>query len=406
PNEVTTLSALVSLNLGGNISLAGSAIPVNIGNLTNLQALSMSFNDHSGSIPSSIGSLTKLKELYLQSNNLTGTIPTELGNITTLQKINLNDNLFEGGIPASFGKLTNMTNLYLNENATITGNIPPEMGNATNLKTFQVYNTGLGWTIPTSFSSLAMVNLNYGGTTICLPNSLSSWFSGIGSTDPDPATVFCDPIFTDGFESGDTTAWSSAVGEAFADEYYAEATCKLCVNKAASLIDQKGMKVKVQDKVVHYVQDTSPVAETRYHARFYIDINGLAMNKNNKFELFQGRKGTKKVFFLEVRKFNNKYWLRGQVRKDDGTYKITDWTLLPKTTKAVEIDWKAGAGNGFLKLYVNDVLKVKKLNLDNDTLNVKTVRLGISKKIKAAHNVSGAFFLDQFASDSSTHIGK
>ncbi|MEK6220803.1 MAG: hypothetical protein N2D54_00970, partial [Chloroflexota bacterium] len=254
-----------------------------------------------------------------------------------------------------------------------------------------------------------MSNLQYyGNPNMCLPNSLSTWYAGITTTDPDPATVFCDPIFTDGFESGDVSAWSSSVGESLLSqaEFEIQTACKLCVNKAASLIDQKGMKVRVVNKAMHYVQDTSPAAESRYHARFYIDINGLTMGKNHQFELFQGRKGTKKVFYLTVKKNNGKYWIRGSVRQDDGTYKNTTWTVVPKTTKAVEIDWKAGAGNGFLLLYVNDVLKVKRLNLDNDALNVKAVRLGITKKIKAAHNVSGAFFLDQFASDSSTHIGK
>ncbi|MEK6220981.1 MAG: hypothetical protein N2D54_01880, partial [Chloroflexota bacterium] len=155
------------------------------------------------------------------------------------------------------------------------------------------------------------------------------------------------------------------------------------------------------------VQDTTPAAETRYHARFYIDINGLSMNKNNKFELFQGRMANKRVFYLVVLKQNGKYWLRGHVRKDDGIYKIKYWTVLPKTTKAVEIDYKAKAGKGFLKLYVNDVLKVKKLNVDNGTLSVKNIRLGITKKINPAYAISGAFFLDQFGSDGSiTHIGK
>ncbi|MEK6221334.1 MAG: hypothetical protein N2D54_03715 [Chloroflexota bacterium] len=109
---------------------------------------------------------------------------------------------------------------------------------------------------------------------------------------------------------------------------------------------------------------------------------------------------------MTVKKNSGKYWIRGSVRLADDSYKNTLWTVLPKTTKSVEIDYKAGAGNGFLKLYINDVLKVKKLNVDNFTLNVKAVRLGVTKKIKPAHTVSGAFFLDQFGSDSSARIRK
>ncbi|MEK6222427.1 MAG: hypothetical protein N2D54_09290, partial [Chloroflexota bacterium] len=66
-------------------------------------------------------------------------------------------------------------------------------------------------------------------------------------------------------------------------------------------------------------------------------------------------------------------------------------------------DWKAAVSpskpNGFIKLWVNDVLVKKKLGVDNDSYVVKNVRLGITAPIKPAYAISGFFNLDEFDSD-------
>ncbi|MEK6220620.1 MAG: hypothetical protein N2D54_00035, partial [Chloroflexota bacterium] len=433
PDEITNITSLKILKIVSNPSFGGT-IPANIGNLTNLTDFWAGAAGLTGTIPSSISTMAGLEEIRLDGNNMTGPIPVsvtalpnldsiiipgndfdgpihpEFGDMPLLRTLNLGHNLLTGIIPANLGNATTLKYLYLDSND-LSGNLPPELGNLTQMLYFTVDdNPKLDWAVPISYASWNPIYIRFQDSNLCLPNAIAggAWYDNIGDRNPDPFLDFCDPIFTDGFESGDTTAWSSAVGVSGLDpaDYQSAAVDKLIVNNAASLIDQKGLKVRVVNKAVHYVQDTSPAAETRYHARFYIDINGLTMGKNHQFELFQGRKGTKKVFYLTVKKNSGKYWIRGSVRQDDGTYKNTIWTALPKTTKAVEIDYKAGAGNGFLKLYVNDTLKVKKLNVDNDTLSVKTVRLGITKKIKPAHTILGAFYLDQFGSDSSVHIGK
>ena len=62
-----------------NQGLTGS-IPSEIGNLTNLKKLYLSYNDLTGSIPPEIGNLTNLTSLHLESNQLTGIIPDEICN--------------------------------------------------------------------------------------------------------------------------------------------------------------------------------------------------------------------------------------------------------------------------------------------------------------------------------------
>ncbi len=61
-------------------SLSG-AIPENIGDLTYLDTLNISYNQLSGEIPESIGELSNLNWLYLYLNQLSGVMPNTLCNI-------------------------------------------------------------------------------------------------------------------------------------------------------------------------------------------------------------------------------------------------------------------------------------------------------------------------------------
>jgi Leucine-rich repeat (LRR) protein len=46
-------------------------------------------NKLSGTIPIELGELTELENLFLSENQITGTIPVELGELTKLTKLNL-----------------------------------------------------------------------------------------------------------------------------------------------------------------------------------------------------------------------------------------------------------------------------------------------------------------------------
>ncbi|KAL5727020.1 lysine--tRNA ligase [Ranunculus cassubicifolius] len=74
PEDLTTLSRLISLNLSNN-QLVGS-IPKNIGQMISLESLDFSQNNISGTIPQSISSLSKLSHLNLSYNHLSGQIPS------------------------------------------------------------------------------------------------------------------------------------------------------------------------------------------------------------------------------------------------------------------------------------------------------------------------------------------
>ncbi len=120
------------LDLDLNSQGIAHTIPSEIGRLTSLNYLNLSFNNLQGSIPPEIGNLTRLITLYLDSNYLTSTIPTQLSKLTRLQELHLNSNELTGNIPSELSNLRNLEILRLNQN-NLTGNIPSELGRLTNL---------------------------------------------------------------------------------------------------------------------------------------------------------------------------------------------------------------------------------------------------------------------------------
>ena len=121
PVELGNLSNLEYLLLGDN-QLTG-VIPEVLGNLSTLEGLWLSGNQLTGEIPAELSNLSYLHTLILSGNQLSGEIPAELGNLTNLQWLGLSDNQLSGEIPVELGGLANLTNLFLAFNR-LTGCIP------------------------------------------------------------------------------------------------------------------------------------------------------------------------------------------------------------------------------------------------------------------------------------------
>ena len=151
PQELGQLTNLKGLNLSKNL-LTGN-IPPELGRLTNLESLILAHNKLTGEIPAELGQLTNLRGLDLGKNQLTGKIPTELGGLTNLRTLDLSDNPLDGEIPSELGQLTNLESLTLWFNS-LTGEIPPELGRLTNLRTLYLVDNFFTGNIPPELGQL------------------------------------------------------------------------------------------------------------------------------------------------------------------------------------------------------------------------------------------------------------
>ncbi|GAY33640.1 hypothetical protein CUMW_275900 [Citrus unshiu] len=181
---------VTALNISG-LNLTGT-IPSELGNLSSLQTLDLSFNWFSGSIPASIfnmssllsirftnntlfgelppnfcNHLSNLEYLFLKSNMFHGKIPSTLSNCKRLRNISLSLNDFSGTIPKEIGNVTTLIGLHLRGNK-LQGEIPEELGNLAELEELWLQNNFLTGTIPSSIfnlSSLSNLDLSVNNLT-------------------------------------------------------------------------------------------------------------------------------------------------------------------------------------------------------------------------------------------------
>lgn len=199
PRELGNLKNLNTLSMNAN-NIKGP-IPEEIGELTELQYLYMHTCGLEGTLPNSIGNLVKLKELNLSWNSLSGQITEKIGALVQLTNLNLSQNELSGPIPSSIGKLTQLTNLCLEynqlsgsipesigemtslsfqlrlDNNQLTGRIPASIGNLTNLRVLELGNNLLEEVIPESIGNMSeLVSCNFFGNMLSgnIPESIGN----------------------------------------------------------------------------------------------------------------------------------------------------------------------------------------------------------------------------------------
>ncbi len=151
------------LQNGGN-RLTGR-IPPELGDLANLETLSLNLNELSGPIPPELGKLANLRSLSLARNQLTGSLPPELGRLTRLEKLDLAVSydltltpprplhVLTGPLPPEFGNLVALKELDLRGHR-FTGSLPPELGRLTELHYLSLTCNSLTGPVPPALRRL------------------------------------------------------------------------------------------------------------------------------------------------------------------------------------------------------------------------------------------------------------
>ena len=206
-----------------------------------------------------------------------------------------------------------------------------------------------------------------------------------------------DAIFFDDFEPGDLYRWSEKKTD----------SDNLRVVRYTGLFGGNALEAVIDDNTAIYVTDDSPNIETRYRARFYFDPNSIMMKNNNAHYIFNGYQGTSSVMFRVEFRFNKKYEIRVALVNDKAVWKNSKWIAISDAVHFFELDWSAatavGANNGYLKLWVDGVLKQNLTKVDNDTRRLDRINLGAVEAIDKG--TRGNYFFDEFVSRRRTYIG-
>jgi hypothetical protein len=209
------------------------------------------------------------------------------------------------------------------------------------------------------------------------------------------------PLFADGFETGNLSAWSSSQTD----------QGDLNVTAAAAIGGSYGLRAALDDNRSIYVVDDTPSAETAYRARFYFDPNGISMASGNAHIVFLARDVAGVVAFrIELRSFQGDYQVRAVAPVDFAPAMGTAWIPITDTIHQFEVAWWSASGqftdDGGLLLWIDDSgepLAGFIGGLDNDTRRVDSVRLGAVSGIDAG--TRGTYFFDAFASTEGFPIG-
>ncbi|XWS10106.1 hypothetical protein CRYUN_Cryun39dG0047300 [Craigia yunnanensis] len=150
--------------------LISGKLPVSIGNLSVQEFLAFDCNIK-GNIPVEIGNLSNLIRLNLETNELTGSIPTTIGRLRNLQSLNLQGNKLEGSLTTELCHLERLGFLYLSGNK-LAGPIPACFGDLVALRHLYLDSNKFSSLIPSTLTRLIdilLLNLSSNSLSGTLP---------------------------------------------------------------------------------------------------------------------------------------------------------------------------------------------------------------------------------------------
>ncbi|KAL4297735.1 hypothetical protein GQ457_12G030870 [Hibiscus cannabinus] len=174
PSWLTSLTRLRILDVSGNFFTG--LLPLEIGNLFNLQELRLANNSLTGLVPSQLLQCSSLKVVDFEGNRFSGKLPIFLSQMRSLRSLSLGRNLFSGSIPFGFGSISGLETLDLSGN-NLTGTMPGDIIRLGNLTTLNLSRNKFSGEIPnglSDLSSLVVLNLSACGFSGRIPANIGS----------------------------------------------------------------------------------------------------------------------------------------------------------------------------------------------------------------------------------------
>ena len=253
-------------------------------------------------------------------------------------------------------------------------------------------------TIPTNVT-FSPLDTNWHKITVMFSRS-----SGAGNNDGF-SYLYVDDIYIGGEEGidNDTKDWDVArigVGftssTAFGGSFYMD-TIKVdpvgapMLDTLAAQNGTYGLSIPIMDTTARYCSFTDPTAETAITAECNLDPNTITMGAAESFTFISGDAAD----FTVNLKYSGGYKINAVAALDAGTDVTSDYDITDAPHK-IRVVWVASsiaaADDGYLKLYIDDVLQETLSGLDNDTLDIGSVYFGAYTGLDAG--TYGIFYMD------------
>ena len=209
---------------------------------------------------------------------------------------------------------------------------------------------------------------------------LAAYNAASAGTLPTPtATPNTGLIFTDGFESGDTSRWSKAIGT------------NVGVSASAVLDGAKGMQIGVAGNTPGYVVKTLASPETAFYAHFAFNPNGTKTGTRPHTLLAAHTATGQAVFVVQYRlKGKATFQVRAGVTVGKKTARYGSWYTIPNAATTLNIGWQSAKSANFT-FSIGGTLKQTLARVNTAAFAVSDVWLGVSGRLDK-HSVGTPFF--------------
>jgi hypothetical protein len=248
----------------------------------------------------------------------------------------------------------------------------------------------------------ATVHLTGGGSCTITASQAGDVNFNAAPDVPQTFAIADDIIFRDGFESGDTSAWTATVGSGDLE----------VIAGAAMGSSSFGLHAAIHGTQPLHVEDHTPNDESRYRVRFYVDTQdfepGTAQDhfRTRIFLALDEGPTVRRVVAIVLRYRDGQYGLMGRARRDDGTRADTGFFPITPGAHFVEFDWQRSSSpsvpDGSFQLWIDGTSRSTLTGLDTDDSSVDTGRLGA---LSLKQGASGNLYFDQFMSRRLNYTG-